>query len=227
MKSKHTQKSKDCAKCDGRCNSDKKCHAEEFKEITAEKNTLNISWMVEGADLSGPDISATYEIVIFNRSCHDLTCLTIYDSFMGLMPNTLTPDGTFGGELRPYFTNVTAETLHPTIVPNSFEQIVAAGGNLLGPGSYVPARSVCTILVRITGRGFLLPVSPAGGPQIPFAGSADVNMAIQNTSLISGSIKKKKSCGCNVCVPMFPLYIKSGLNQTQKVANIVLPQFEP
>ena len=221
MKDKHAQKDKDCQpKCEKKCNKEKKC-CEEIPEITAEKNLLNLSYLIEGSGISGPDVSATYEIVIFNRSCHDICNLSIDDTFCGLLPNDFTPDGEFGGELRPYFTGVDASTLYPTVVPNTFDQIVATKGQILAAGSYVPAFSIVSILIRITGRGFLMPVTPNGGVQITGSQTPNVSMCLQNTAIIKGDIKKRKSCGCHVCVPIFPLYVKSGEKETQKISNLL------
>jgi hypothetical protein len=202
-------------KCDGKCH---KTKCVDCPEITAEKNLLNLSYLTEGAVSSTPDVCVTYEIIIFNRSHHDLTHLTVDDTFCGFMPNTLTSGG--GGELRAYFTNVMATSIHPTIIPNTFDQIVATKGQLLGAGSYIPARSVCSIILRIAGRGFLLPVTPNGGQQITGDHVPDLNMALQNTAIICGHLKKKHECGCKTHVPIFPIYVKSGQNQTQKILNL-------
>jgi len=208
-KSKHSRKASRCHE-----HHEIRCHGD-CKEITAEKNLLNISYLTEGSGISGPDMSATYEIIIFNRSPFKFTNVSIVDTFLGLYPNIFGPTGTFGGELRPYFTNVSAEPSDPNMIPNTFDQIVANNGNLVACGSFIPPHSVASIIVRITGRGFLLPTPPSstGGPanQIPFEGVPKFSMDVQNTALISGKITKKLPCHCHVCAPIFPIYVKSGI----------------
>ena len=204
-----------------------RCHGD-CKEITAEKNLLNISYLTEGGSISGPDISATYEIIIFNRSCFKFTNVSIVDTFLGLYPNIVGPTGTFGGELRPYFTNVSAEPSDPNMIPNTFDQIVANNGNLVASGSFIPPFSVASIIIRITGRGFLLATPPnqTGGAsnQIPFSTLPKFSMDVQNTALISGKITKRLSCHCHVCAPIFPIYVKSGIT---KVTQGTLINFMP
>jgi hypothetical protein len=213
--------------CGGKCENklkdcQEKCH------ITAEKNLLNVTYIVEGAGISNPDISATYEIVIFNNSDCKLCNLSVIDSMMGLQGNVFGDTGNFGGELRPYFTNVTVTAHNTTLIPNNFDQIVLGGGELLAAGSYIPARSVCNLLVRITGRGFLLPRDPLTGQQIVEADQISLNMCIQNTALIRGNIHKKRECGCHATVPMFPIYVKSGEKTTNNITYFgLLPNFNP
>ena len=218
-KTNHKSSHKSKSTCNGKCQSSIKCHGD-CHEITAEKNLLNLSYLTEGSRISGPDISATYEIVIFNRSPYKLTHLSICDSFLGLFPNTFDSDGTFGGELRPYFTNVAAEPCDPNIIPNTFEQIVAKKGELIACGSYIPAHSIGAIMVRITGRGFLLPTPPnqqgGSGNQIPFSTDPKYSMCVQNTSIIRGNLVKKLPCHCHVSAPIFPLYVKSGIQTAVK-----------
>ena len=210
-------------KCDGVCNLTLISHCEHAKEITAEKHLLNLSYLTQGGGISHPDCTATYEIVIFNRSNNDLKHLSVVDSMMGLRPNIFGATGDFGGELRPYFTNVTATSCHNSIIPNTFEQIVAGNGELVACGSHVPARSVCTLLVRITGRGFLLPVPPGGTQQL--ADSDDevrnVSMCVQNTAIIRGKMHVRSGCGCEDDVHIFPIYVKSGEKQTIQLTEVL------
>jgi len=222
----HSKKERSLSKhCSGKCQEKVKCHHD--KEVTAEKNLLNLSYLTEGAGISEHDVSATYEIVIFNRSDSKLSHLSINDSLMGLHPNVFGPTGGFGGELRPYFTNVTINSCHPTLIPNNFDQIVAGKGELLACGSYVPEHSVCSLIVRLTGRGFLLPNFPEGGEQL--ADSSDfqvpnVSMCLQNTAIIRGKLCKKLDCGCHVSAPIFPLYVKSGEKQVVQMSYNLTPQ---
>lgn len=209
---KHSSK-KDCRqKCGERCYRSVKCHTE-CPEITAEKNLLNLSTVTDGY-ISGPDVSATYEIVISNKSHNKVTCLSIIDSFFGLYPNVDGPSGLFGGELRPHYTNISVETGCNTVIPNSYDQMVAAGGELLAPGSYMLPFSVCSVFVRITGRGFFLsndPSQPGPTGQNIDNGVGKYSMSLQNTSIIRGTICKKLSCGCHCTAPIFPIYVKSGI----------------
>lgn len=217
---------KPCCKpkpCDGKCHLKLVNHCDQKCDIRAEKNLLNLTYITEGSGISEPDVSATFEIVIFNRCNSKLTHLSIVDSLMGLQPNVFGPTGTFGGELRPYFTNVSVTTCHGTIIPNNFSQIVSGMGELVDPASYVPANSVCSVIVRITGRGFRLPVDPTTLEQIPFEGQLAVTMCVQNTAIIKGKVNKKNDCGCHICVPIFPIYVKSGEKQAINV-NYEAPQ---
>lgn len=226
-KSKHSHKSSRCHE-----HHEIRCHGD-CKEITAEKNLLNISYVTEGGPISSPDMVAIYEIIIFNRSPFKFTNVSIVDTFLGLYPNTLGSTGTFGGELRPYFTNVAAEPSDPNMIPNTFEQIVANNGNLVASGSFIPPHSVASVIVRITGRGFFLATPPTstGGAtnQIPFSTLPKFSMDVQNTALISGKITKRLSCHCHVCAPIFPIYVKSGIAKISQGAlfNLLPAPEEP
>lgn len=202
-------------------------HCDQKCDIKAEKNLLNLTYLTEGSMISEPDISATFEIVIFNRSSCKLTNLSIIDSFMGLQGNDFGPTGGFGGELRPYYTNVTVNSCSGTIFPNNFQQIIDGGGELVNKTlSYIPPNSVCSLIVRITGRGFRLPNFPLDNEQLPFEGVPAITMCIQNTAIIRGNVSKKHDCGCYATVPIFPLYVKSGEKQAINI-KYVLPTNPP
>ncbi|QKF94683.1 hypothetical protein QKU48_gp1225 [Fadolivirus algeromassiliense] len=204
--------------CGGKCYLTQKEHCEHRCDITAEKNLLNLTYLTEGSGISEPDVSATFEIVIFNRSNCKLSNLSICDSFMGLQPNTFGSTGDFGGEVRPYFTNVSVTCCSATIFPNNFDQIVAGGGELINKSiSYVPANSLCSLIVRITGRGFRLPQLPDQNQQLPFGETPAITMCVQNTAIIRGNVTKKNDCGCVITVPIFPLYVKSGEKQAVNI----------
>jgi hypothetical protein len=186
--------------------------------ITAEKNLLHLSYIGSGTT-SRTDVTATYEIVIFNRSCYDLRNVSIVDSLLGLRGDV----DPMEGELRPYFTGVFIATPQQTLFPNTFNQIINGGNELLAAGSYVPARSVATLQVRITGRGFFEATPPGTGIPVPGANNvSDISMAVQNTAVIRGDLIKNKLCGCRSSVPIFPIYVKSGERQAINVQRIGL-----
>jgi|LakMenEpi03Aug12_release.lakeMendotaPanAssembly.Ray.scaffolds.fasta_scaffold299957_2 hypothetical protein len=227
---KKCPKEKSCKPKEKKCkhsyhHEEKKCkhsyHHEEKCDVSAEKNLLNLAYMEEG-NTSSPDVSATYEIVIFNRSNNKITDLSIVDSLLGLQPNTGIT-GPYGGELRPYFTNIRSETCSNTLVLNSFDQIAATRGQLLGPGSFINPKSICSIIVRITGRGFLSAVDPESNQQVNTQ-KGSISMCIQNTAIISGSVTKSEHCGCTKKYSLFPLYVKSGEKQTNSVVFIGFAQ---
>jgi hypothetical protein len=214
--------------CDGRCHLKVKCHCDPDCDIKAEKNLLNLEYISDGAGISEPDISATYEIVIFNRSHCKLSNLSIIDSMMGFQGNVFGSTGGFGGELRPYYTNVHVLPCSATVVPLTFEQIMENCGELVDKcNSYIPPCSVISVIVRITGRGFLLANFPTTGEQLPFADEPSITMCVQNTATIRGTITKKHDCGhCVVTAPIFPIYVKSGVKEAIKICY-TLPTIEP
>ncbi len=195
--------------------------------VCAEKNLLNLSFLTDARQqqISSPDISATYEIVITNKTCNKLTNLSIIDTLLGLQGNDLNQEGTFGGELRPYFTNVDVSTCDDTITPLAFEDIVDQNGQLVDTSkSYVPACSVCVITVRITGRGFLLAQDPEEGEQIPFVGQRNISMCVQNTAIVKGTLEVVDQCTCCTTEhPIFPIHVKSGEKQAIDVTNELNP----
>lgn len=189
--------------------------------VTAEKNLLNVSYITEGAVSSEPDFSATYEIIIFNNTCNKIKNLSVVDSFLGLKGQTFDPTGQFGGELRPFFTNVGIISNHPTIVPLGFDDIITNNDELLNVAqSYIAPCSFVRIILRITGRGFLIPQSPTTGTPIPTTDSK-WTAYLQNTAVISGDVCLDE---CGTSVKMYPVYVKSGVVQTaQNIAFISVP----
>lgn len=209
-------------KCsDGKCGDDKAADSKELEcAVTAEKNLLHLSFLYNNSGFqSRRDLSATYEIVIYNRSCHEIRDVSIRDTMLGLISTDFTGDN--DGETRPFYTSIIAYS--PTLVPNSFNQIATAGGELLGAGSTVPARSLVTLQIRITGAGYLITTPPTGGapndPSVNSPDGNDVGMAIQNTAMIRGNVCKGKACGCKCYIPLFPIYVKSGIKRGINVSR--------
>ena len=183
--------------------------------VTAEKNLLHLVFLYNnGVGASRRDVSATYEIVIFNRSCNEIRNVHIKDSFLGLMPGL-----TGSGEVRQFYTQIISAS--PSLFTNTYNQMVAAGGELLAAGSTVPARSAVSLVIRITGRGFVIGTDPASPTPTPVDGLDEnqVPLSVQNTAVITGDICKSKGCGCRCYVPLFPIYVKSGLGDGIEVTR--------
>jgi len=197
--------------CNKKCMKSVENHGNDCSEIRVEKNILNISYAGYGPS-SNPDVIATYEIVIFNRSCSDLKKLKIEDSLLGFLTNADSTEN----EVNPYFTSIKVEACHcATIVPNTFEQIIECG-SLVTCESYVKAKSVARIIVRIAGRGLFVANDNQVDP------ITQINVCVQNTVLVSGCVHKKKSCGCHGYVSIFPIYAKSGVHDTNR--GLFFPQ---
>lgn len=178
--------------------------------LKVEKTVLNVSLLTDGSTgPSNPDFSATFEIVLCNNSCHTVCNISVIDSLMGLKakPFDGAGDNNFGGEVRPYFTNVEIIGCDSTLVPLKFDQIVEKCGELLDTcQSYLEPCAVARIMVRIAGRGFLNPVVPNTGTQTD-SEKARVVTLMQNTAIIRGNVVVDH---CRK-VPIYPIYVKSGL----------------
>ena len=201
----------------------------EAKKITVEKHLLNLSYLDNFSNISGPDFVAIYEIVLWNRSCLPLKNLSIVDSFLGLDPEPFDSAHNFGGELRPYFTAVTAVGYETNIFPLTFEQIGNANtGEILDTTqSFLPPQSVTRVLVRITGRGFFNPTNPVDNQPINNSSTkSKVAYILQNTALVKGSFIEVAHCK-TIEHPIFPIYVRSGSNQATKNYNFYeAPEFE-
>ena len=203
----------------------------EAAKIKVEKHLLNISYLDNFSGISGPDFVAIYEIVLWNRSCLALKNLSIVDSFLGLDPEPFDSSHNFGGELRPYFTAVTAVGYEPNLFPLTFEQIGNANtGEILDTTqSYLPAQSITRVLVRITGRGFFTPTNPTDNQPIPDSSiKSKVAYILQNSAVIKGSFIEEGHCNNNIEHPIFPIYVRSGIAQVTSNFNFyVAPEFDP
>lgn len=197
-----------CKKC---CNRRTPCEIKKCDlpkdVIRAEKNLLNLNFM-EGGYTSGPDFVATFEIILFNETRHKIKNISILDSLMGLsgLPSA-SPDT--GGELRPHYTNVEIIGCHPTLVPLSFDDIIAKGGELLDKcNSYLEPCSVANIRVRIAGNGILLSIDPTTPTHDP-TGTVRYKYTsmLQNSAIINGEVCVSH---CE-SVSIYPLYVKSGM----------------
>lgn len=143
------------------------------KLITAKKILLNYGFIEPTETTNNEnryDVTTTYELVIFNNSKYTVTNLSIVDSLLGLHINDFDKGS---GELRPYFTNVQVYCRDDTIHPLTFEQIAKQGGELVHINSCISPKSTCSIIIRITGRGFLLPRSPFDNVQLPIETQVD------------------------------------------------------
>jgi len=222
-------KSNDCGSGSCKCNRRSKCekpcekpceqpckkdYCSEEAKISVEKNVVNISYLDDFGNTSGPDFIAIYELVLFNRSNCILKNLSVIDSFLGLDPEPLSNGG---GELRPYFTNVSAVGYEPNIFPLTYDQIgtLNTGEILDTTQSFLPAKSITRILIRIAGRGFFIPTNPNTGSPVENPGfRSKLAYILQNTALIKGSFVETDHCGNIVCdYPIFPIYVKSGVSQ--------------
>ena len=208
--------------CDKPC---KPCvdYCAEAAKIKVEKHLLNISYLDNYSNISGPDFVAIYEIVLWNRSCLPLKNLSIVDSFLGLDPEPFNSAGNFGGELRPYFTAVTSVGYESNIFPLTFEQIGNANtGEILDTTqSFLPPQSVTRVLVRISGRGFFNPTNPVDNQPInnPNTIKSKVAYILQNSALIKGSFIEEGHCNNNIEHPIFPIYVRSGIAQVTSNFN--------
>lgn len=197
------------------CNCGKKCcNTCEIKKCTlpkdvihAEKQLLNLCFIEDGYT-SGPDFCATFEIVLINQTAQRVRNISIIDSLMGLSGQpSAGPD--FGGELRPHYTNVEIVGLSPTLVPLSFNDIVANGGQLLDvANSYLEPCAIANIRVRIAGNGVLDSVDPDTNTHDETGTKRyKYTSMIQNTAMIQGDVVLSIS----ESVKMYPMYIKSGV----------------
>lgn len=203
------------SQCDSSCQNSKSrsmytsSQPVEVKSITAQKHLLLFTLLDETAS-SELDMSVIYEIVIFNKSSYDLKDLVVDDSLFGLRPSTGPGDD---GELDPNYTHVVIDCPGGTVTGNTFDEIVSSDGNLVASGSYVPAKSVCRIRVRVTGVGLLQAYLPTTGePDGTNRYASTVH--VQNTVLISGTVNKKKSCGCYTIASIYPIYVRSGISDS-------------
>ena len=192
------------------------CHKVEIKAcklpigaLKVEKTILNAGFIADGSNISAPDFSVTFEIVLTNCTCHQICDISIIDSLMGLKgkPFNDHDNNNFGGELRPYFTNVDIIGCDNCLVPLTFDRIIKHCGELLDTcRSYIEPCSIARLLVRITGRGFLNPVTPNEGEQTSVEKYKWTTL-MQNSAVVRGNIIVDH---CQK-VPIFPIYIKSGI----------------
>jgi len=197
------------------CNCEKKCETKSCIKkcnlpkdvISAEKTLLNLCFVEDGYT-SGPDFCATFEIILINQTAHRIKHISIIDSMMGL--SGLSSSGpTYGGELRPHYTNVEIVGCHPTLVPLSFDDIVANGGELLDKcQSYLDAGAIANIRVRIAGNGLLDSVDPSTNTNDPTGTRRyKYTSMIQNSAMIKGELCINSS----ESIKIFPIYVKSGV----------------
>lgn len=192
--------------CDRSCEQNcliKKCELPRCV-IKAQKTILNVAFLLENGE-GLDDFCATFEIVIFNETCNRIKNICIIDSLMGLTIES----GFTGGELRPHFTNVEITGCHPTFTPYNFDQIAANGGQLVDPStSYLDPCEVAVLRVRLAGRGYLIGQDPTTGEPGPVEGAIPKYTALmQNTAIIRGNVAISQS----ETIPMYPVYIKSGM----------------
>lgn len=197
------------------CNCGKKCcNTCEIKKsnlpkdvIVATKELLNLCFIEDG-NTSGPDFCATFEIVLINQTAQRIKNISIIDSLMGLSGE---PSGnpTYGGELRPHYTNVEIVGVSPTLVPLSFDNVVANGGQLLNvAASYLEPNAIANIRVRIAGNGVLNAVDPTTNTHTETGVQRfKYTSMIQNTAMIAGDVVLSVS----ESIKMYPMYIKSGV----------------
>lgn len=177
--------------------------------LKVEKTILNAGFIADGSSISAPDFSVTFEIVLTNCTCHQICDLSIIDSLMGLkgQPFNGDDDNNYGGELRPYFTNVDIIGCDNCLVPLRFDKIIKRCGELLDTcRSFIEPCSIARLMVRITGRGFLNPVTPSENEQTSVEKYKWTTL-MQNTAVVKGNILVDH---CQK-VPIFPIYIKSGI----------------
>lgn len=196
---------KNCEKCETKC-CIKKCNLPK-DVICAEKTLLNLCF-IEGGYTSGPDFCATFEIVLINQTANKIKNISIIDSLMGLSGQP-SSNPTLGGELRPHYTNVEIVGCHPTLVPLSFNDIVANGGELLDRSqSYLDPCAIANIRVRIAGNGLLDSIDPDTNTHDPTGTKRyKYTSIIQNTAMIKGDIMINST----ETIKTFPIYIKSGV----------------
>jgi hypothetical protein len=175
--------------------------------ISVEKNLLNLCFIEDGYT-SGPDFCATFEIIIINQTANRIKNISIIDSLMGLSALS-SSDNPTGGELRPHYTNVQVIGGSTTLVPLSFDDIVANGGELLDvANSYLDACAIANIRVRIAGNGILMSMDPnAPAPEHTGTERFKYTSMIQNSAMIKGDVMINNT----EVVKMFPVYVKSGV----------------